>query len=105
VNTAKPQKVFSDYLHHSNKGALMKKLHELLDGKKGKYAATIIRALKECGYLVGYESYNKLYESMKTEFGEIGNISGINSFLNESNKCYLKKEDIAPTINILKTLK
>ncbi len=77
----------------------------MLEGKKGKYIAIIIKALKECNYLSGYRSMNELYRSMKNEFGDIGNPSGINNFLNESNKAYLKAEDVKTEIEILKAIK
>jgi hypothetical protein len=48
----KPKLHFTDYLHHSNKEALMQKLHELLDGKKGREVAKVLMALEDKRYLI-----------------------------------------------------
>lgn len=76
---------FEKYLYHVNKPALMNKLHQLLDNSKGKEVAVVIQALKDCGFLYGYNSRNSLYKSMEKEFGYIGNYSGLNFFFNTNN--------------------
>lgn len=87
-------KKFEDYLHHDNKEKLLEVLHTLLDGKKGKVVAVILLALQELGiiYLGGYRS--EIYRSMREEFGEIGDNSGINRYMNHylSNTGDIKKE-------------
>lgn len=95
------QESFENYLHHENKAALMKKLHELLDSKKGRAVAVVIRALTECAFI--NIKGNKLYRAMEAEFGKIGAHSNINDFLNKEHK--LKYNDIKATIEILKTIK
>ena len=59
--TQKEEKPFADYLHHDNKNALMKKLHEFLDNAKGKNVAFVIKSLEELKFLAGYNSKNELY--------------------------------------------
>lgn len=93
-------KDFVSYLHHGNKDALMEKLHELLDGKKGKLVATIIIALEKLSFIGGYETRSSLYNSMKNEFGNIGEDSGLNDFISKSYK--ISDKDLNRYIDILK---
>ena len=99
-NVEKTQRTFADYLHHKNKKALIEKLHELLDGQKGKNVAIVIKALTELAYI--NIKGNELYRVMQGEFGEIGAISNINDFLNPEKKQYLTETDIKGTVEILK---
>lgn len=86
-------KKFEDYLHHDNKEKLLEVLHSLLDGKKGKDVAVILLALQELG-IIYIGNRNELYKSMRAEFGEIGDNSGINRYMNHylSNTGDIKKE-------------
>ncbi|MFC4676298.1 hypothetical protein [Dysgonomonas termitidis] len=99
----KPQQNFADYLHHENKNALMKKLHELLDGKTCKTVAITIKALTDLSYLI-YGSKNNLYDTMRKEFSFSGTDSGLNKFLNSNNNG-LSEIDIKPTKDILQAVK
>ena len=99
-NTEKTQRTFAGYLHHKNKEALIEKLHELLDGQKGKNVAIVIRALTELAYI--NIKGNELYRVMQEEFGEIGAISNINDFLNPDKKQHLTETDIKGTVEILR---
>ena len=101
--TQKEEKPFADYLHHENKDALMKKLHELLDNAKGKNVAFVIKSLEELKYLAGYNSRNELYASMKNEFGNFGSNQSVNDFLNPNNS-KIHHSDIAPYLEILKNI-
>jgi hypothetical protein len=104
LQTDKPQRSFVDYLHHENKEALMKKLHELLDNRKGKAVAIGIKALISLSFIAGYKSKNELYKAMEKEFGYIGSNAALNDFLNENSQ-KLSENDISPTIEILKSIK
>jgi hypothetical protein len=105
VNSGKPQsKPFINYLHHSDKEALIQKLHELLDKEKCKTVAITIKSLIDLSYLAGYDSKNKLYDTVRNEFNFSGTNSGLNKFLN-SNATSLTEKDINPTKDILQTIK
>ncbi|MDH8700936.1 hypothetical protein M2138_000270 [Dysgonomonadaceae bacterium PH5-43] len=71
-------KDFRDYLHHNNKEALMEKLHELVDGQKGKDVAITIKALERLNYIDILTNRKAFYESMEKEFGYIGTEQSIN---------------------------
>lgn len=79
-------KDFISYLHHDSKDALMEKLHELIDGKRGKLVATIIIALEKLNFIGGYETRAALYNVMRDEFGDIGANAGLNDFITKSYK-------------------
>lgn len=79
----KQEKDFRSYLHHDNKAALMEKLHELLDGERGKIVAITIKALEKLGFIAVLSQRAALYKSMADEFGDIGASQGLNKFYNE----------------------
>jgi len=91
-----PQKSFADYLHHENKPALMKKLHELLDGKaKGRDIAKVLEALETKNYLL-QQSY-KVPEVIK-EFNLQCSPQSINKQL---HKNLITKEEKQQVIDLL----
>lgn len=95
---------FRAYLHHENKDALIQKLHELLDGKKGKLVVTVIKALENLRFIAGYENRSELYKVMRHEFGDnIGSNSGLNDFFNKSYK--ILDGEIEHYIDIFKSIK
>lgn len=98
------QEKFIDFLHHSNKDALLSKLHELLKGKKGKVVAKTIKALENLSFIAGYKSRASLYKAMENEFGKIGSNQALNDFLNENNN-KLTEKDTEPIEIILKTIR
>jgi len=80
-NTAiQKEKDFIDYLHHENKEALLKKLHELLDNEKGRVVAITIKALEKLGFISVLGKRADLYKCMEKEFGYIGASQGLNDF-------------------------
>jgi hypothetical protein len=97
------EKSFADYLHHPNKDALMKKLHELFRNAKGKKVALLIKSLEELHYLAGYNSKNELYASIKAEFGDFGSIQSVNDFLNPNNG-KIQEKDLATYLKILEKI-
>jgi hypothetical protein len=81
ANTGKPQQDFVNYLHHDNKDALMKKLHELLDGRRGREVAKVLMALEDKHYLViPTKGLDKVRESMILIFGNVGTKQSINNY-------------------------
>ncbi|MBD8348979.1 hypothetical protein [Dysgonomonas sp. HGC4] len=97
------EKCFSDYLHHDKKDALMEKLHGLIDGKKGKLVATIIKSLEKLSFIGGYENRSTLYNAMRNEFGDIGANAGLNDFI--ANDYKISEIELNKYIDILKTIK
>lgn len=102
VPTTKQEKDFRSYLHHENKDALIEKLHELLDGHRGKVVAITIKALEQLGFMLVADSRRTLYKAMREEFGEIGSDQSINPIM------YKFKEysnEIEQQMKILKEVK
>lgn len=52
----------------------LKKLHSLIDGRKGKNVALVIKASMQLGWLLCKPTFTQL----QNEFGDIGNVSGYN---------------------------
>lgn len=61
---------------YKDKGALLKKMHLLLNGKKGKGVCLVIAACIELGYME-----RPTHKQVSEEFGEIGNRQGFNNYL------------------------
>jgi hypothetical protein len=103
-----PQLKFTEYLHHTNKDALITKLHELLNGKKGKDVAIIIKALEELKIIVKKKIHAPLYRAMRDEFGKgLGSNQSINDFVGCKPNTGTKKEmeeSVNIIIEILKTI-
>lgn len=96
-------KKFSDYLHHRNKVALIKKIHELIDHTKGKNVAITIAALTELGYLARNTSRKSLYNSMRIEFEDIGADFGIDYYL-KVVKTFIPPEELNSAKKILQAI-
>jgi len=94
-------KLFIDYLHHENKEALTQKLHDLLDGRKGKIVAITIKALEQLGF-ISVDSRSAIYKAMRDEFGEIGSDQSINPIMNNFRQYSL---EIEQQMKILKEVK
>jgi len=89
------QQTFSDYLHHSDKTALLKKLNELLDGKKGKDVAKVLEALQNKNYLQK-NSYNTT--DVISEFNLSCSRQSITNYLNKGN---IPKDEIQQIVDLL----
>lgn len=96
------EKDFKSYLHHDNKDALMEKLHELIDGKKGKVIAITIKALEQLGFISVSDSHSAIYKAMRVEFGRIGSDQSINPIMNNYEQYSL---EIEQQMKILKEVK
>jgi hypothetical protein len=82
----KKTKTFSDYLYHTNKDALIKKLQEVLNGKKGREVAKILMALEQKSYIIiPTKELDKVRKSMIEKFGDVGTQQSISR--------YYKKKD------------
>lgn len=69
------------------KNELLKKLHLLIDGKKGKSVALVIHLCVELGLMS-----KPTFGVLKAEFGNIGNVSGFNSYYGKYETSYTKEE-------------
>lgn len=67
---------------------LLKKLHLLIDGKKGKSVALVIHLCVELGLM----SKKPTFGVLTAEFGNIGNASGFNSYYGKYETSYTKEE-------------
>lgn len=90
------EKSLKDYflVPDEQKSKLLEKLHVLIDGKKGKYVAFVIRSCVKHGLMS-----KPKFPILKQTFGEIGNISGYRKYY------YLNplKEDEKREINGIET--
>lgn len=102
TNNTQIEKDFRSYLHHNNKDALIQKLHELLDDKKGKVVAITIKALEQLGFISVTDTRSALYKALRVEFGEIGSDQSINPIMNNSQQYSL---EIEQQMKILKGVK
>lgn len=69
---------FADCLLAPDKLQHLKKLHSLIDGRKGKDVALVIKASMQLGWLLSKPTFTQL----QNEFGDIGNVSGYNHQMN-----------------------
>lgn len=69
---------FEDNLLVDDKGELLALLHKLIDGRKGKFVAIVIKVCCDCGIMV-----KPTYTQVKKEFGDIGDKSGYNAYMND----------------------
>lgn len=92
-NNEKPVKQDEDLtscflVQDDKKNELLKKLHSLIDGKKGKSVAIVIHLCVELGLM----SKKPTFGVLKAEFGNIGNASGFNSYYGKYETSYTKEE-------------
>ena len=66
---------------------LLKKLHQLIDGKKGKPVALVIHLCVEFGLMS-----KPTFGVLKSEFGDIGNPSGYNDYYRHYSTKYTDDE-------------
>lgn len=80
------RKDFKDRLINDKDGKHLKKLHSLIDGKKGKFVASVIFMATKIGWIEGATTFAEI----KEEFGDIGAKSGFSLYSNETK--YTKEE-------------
>lgn len=95
------KETFLDLLIHDNKDVLVKQLHKLLDYKKGKDVATVIKALERRHLLQPYSSISSLHALITTEFGNIGGLRNFSNYMQGLAGYQLKDSDIEEYTNII----
>lgn len=74
----RPVKPLADIMLNDNTGEKLKKLHTLIDGKKGKSLALIIIACVKLGYMT-----KPTYQQLAGEFGDIGSRQAYTNYSDE----------------------
>ena len=74
----RPVKTLADIMLNDDAGEKLKKLHTLVDGKKGKDLALIILACVKQGYMT-----KPTYQQLANEFGDIGSRQAYTNYSNE----------------------
>lgn len=99
------EKIFINYIiSEKEKSKILDLLHQLIDDRKGKDVAFVILALIETGMIVNPKPRNKLYKSMRLEFGDIGSDASINDVLNPANKHKIEANTIKSIITKLREI-
>lgn len=93
---------FNDLVEHPNKEKLMAKLHDLLDHKKGKGVAVVMRALQDLKFIRKNESVAKLHSLITAEFEDIGSVKNFRNYMNETSGCNIQEDELNPIIEDLK---
>lgn len=79
--TTKPKANFSDIIQYSDKEKLLKRLHELIDGRSGADVGCIILSAKLNNYIIR----NPTRKEFESEFEIIGSWTAITNYFSESN--------------------
>jgi hypothetical protein len=95
---------FKDLLIHERKDVLMQMLHELLDYKRGKDVATVIKAMEKLQYLKPYKSVTSLHSLITDEFGDIGSVRNFSNYMNGTSNCYIQESSVDEVVVILQRL-
>lgn len=90
----RPKETFKDKMIDDADGSKLEKLHKAIDGKKGKFVALAIKAGVKIGRLD-----KPSYTQVRNEFGDIGNKSGFNRYMNQY---VFTDEEIEGAINAIK---
>ena len=90
----RPVKTLADIMLNDDAGEKLKKLHTLVDGKKGKDLALIILACVKQGYMT-----KPTYQQLANEFGDIGSRQ---AYTNYSNEIKFTKSEIGGAIKAVK---
>ena len=80
---------FEDNLLVDDKGELLALLHKLIDGRKGKFVAIVIKVCCDCGITMAKPTYTQV----KKEFGDIGDKSGYNAYMTDGK---IKEDEKKP---------
>ena len=90
----RPVKTLADIMLNDDAGEKLKKLHTLVDGKKGKDLALIILACVKQGYMT-----KPTYQQLANEFGDVGSRQ---AYTNYSNEIKFTKSEIGGAIKAVK---
>lgn len=98
ANRGRPKQSLKDNLlcSEDKKDVVIKLLHSLIDGRKGKSVALVIVAAQQAGIALKIT-----FAQAQTEFGEIGNQSGFNRYVRDW-KTLFKDDEINPIIDKIK---
>ena len=77
----KDNTLFESCILIDDKEQLLQKLHKLIDGKKGKFVANVIKVCCSVGIIV-----KPTYTQVRNEFGDIGAKSGYNKYMSYQYK-------------------
>ena len=80
---------FEDNLLVDDKGELLALLHKLIDGRKGKFVAIVIKVCCDYGIMMAKPTYTQV----KKEFGDIGDKSGYNAYMTDGK---IKEDEKKP---------
>lgn len=89
----RPKIPFKDLMRDDTNGGKLQKMHNLMQGKKGKGAALIVLACIKKGWIE-----KPTYSQVKEEFGDVGAQQGFTQYLNENK---FSKEEIDGAISSL----
>lgn len=89
----RPKETLKDKMIDDANGEKLQRMHDVLDGKKGKDTTLIILACIKKGWMT-----KPTYTQVKNEFGDIGSKTGYNRYLNEN---MFTKEELDGAINSL----
>lgn len=103
--TKEKETTFTDLLISDHKDALLNLLHSLLDTtNNNKDFAILVLALEELGLLGKYGTKKNLYETLQSEFGNIGTDANFNHYLNPNNKKMILDSEIESFTTPIKNL-
>jgi hypothetical protein len=103
------EKSLQDFIINISSSEIVSFIEQLkinFKGKKGKEIAKMIAALKKLD-LINIPKRVPVYNAISHDFGNIGNYSGLNSFLQdiEIDKFTLTEAQLKPTIDIINSIK
>lgn len=85
----RPKAAIKEMMIDDDGGGKLRALHRAMSGKKGKAAATFIRAAVKLGWMV-----KPTFKAVENEFGGIGNRSGFNKYMADDSR-QITDEEIA----------
>ena len=86
----RPKKTIKELIENDEGGKRLKALHKVMDGKIGKAAAIVIKAAWGLRWIMERPTA----KAVQDEFGDIGNVSGYNKYMSESDR-QITDEEIA----------
>jgi hypothetical protein len=94
----RPKAAIKEMMIDDDGGGKLKALHRAMGGKKGKAAATFIRAAVKLGWMV-----KPTFKAVENEFGDIGNRSGFNKYMADDSR-QITDEEIAGAMQALENI-
>lgn len=91
----RPKETLKDKMINDADGSKLKKVHTVMNGRKGKDAALIVLACIKIGWM-----QKPTFKQLTDEFGNIGKQQGVTKYLQE---CHFTKDEIEGAINSLES--